>query len=467
MKKIILACSWIILMMMSACSDWVDVSPNTDVKSEDLFTSESGFKSALIGIYGRMTDQSLYGGHMTFNFMEKLVQRYDNNNDSDDVRAKIYDYKNQSDPKNTLASIWSAMYQNIANINSLLTYLETNGHYITTEGYWEMIKGEALGLRAFHYFDLLRMWGPIYVQDSTAKAVPFRDKFNSDKVAPMAANELAHKILDDLREAEKLLKNDKVNWAYKFDEPFVGERGYRMNKYAVKALMARVYLWMGNKTMAAAYARSVINECGLSLVRDNQTDVSMHDETLFGLSMYNMSEKLNSYWKTALPFNNQLWISDNNRTTVFESMTCGINDIRYKNGFGFIHGDNQNMCRKYLGENTFYDENIPLIRLSEMYYIFAESVSLEESVEYINKVRNTRGISRTYDIIYGSNYTDVERREALLKEYQKEFFAEGQFFYFLKRHNYETFYRCPVAKMVYYVFPIPDDEVEFGSMTGE
>ena len=45
MKKIILACSWIILMMMSACSDWVDVSPNTDVKSEDLFTSESGFKS--------------------------------------------------------------------------------------------------------------------------------------------------------------------------------------------------------------------------------------------------------------------------------------------------------------------------------------------------------------------------------------------------------------------------------------
>ena len=74
--------------------------------------------------------------------------------------------------------------------------------------------------------------------------------------------------------------------------------------------------------------------------------------------MYNMSEKLNSYWKNTLPFNNQLWTLDNNRATVFESMTCGINDIRYKNGYGFIHGDNQNMCRKYLGEDTFYDENI-------------------------------------------------------------------------------------------------------------
>lgn len=174
MKKIVLACSWIVVMAVSACSDWVDVSPKTDVKSEDFFTSEDGFKSALIGIYGRMTNTSLYGGHMTFNFMEKLVQRYDNNTDSKEVRAKIYDYKNQSDPKNTLAAIWSAMYQDIANINNLLANLETNGGNIKTKGYWEMIKGEALGLRAFHYFDLLRMWGPIYLQDSTAKAVPFR-----------------------------------------------------------------------------------------------------------------------------------------------------------------------------------------------------------------------------------------------------------------------------------------------------
>ena len=94
MKKIVLACSWIVVMAVSACSDWLDVSPKTDVKSEDFFTSEDGFKSALIGIYGRMTNTSLYGGHMTFNFMEKLVQRYDNNTDSKEVRAKIYDYKN-------------------------------------------------------------------------------------------------------------------------------------------------------------------------------------------------------------------------------------------------------------------------------------------------------------------------------------------------------------------------------------
>ena len=90
------------------------------------------------------------------------------------------------------------MYQDIANINNLLAYLETNGHYITTEGYWEMIS-EALGLRAFHYFDLLRMWGPIYAQIRLLRLFLSGINLTSDKVAPMAANESVHKILDDLR----------------------------------------------------------------------------------------------------------------------------------------------------------------------------------------------------------------------------------------------------------------------------
>ena len=53
--------------------------------------------------------------------------------------------------------------------------------------------------------------------------------------------------------------------------------------------------------------------------------------------------------------------------------------------------------------------------------------------------------------------------EALNKEYQKDFFAEGQYFYFLKRHNYKTFWRCPVEKMDYYVLPTPDDEIAYGN----
>ena len=65
----------------------------------------------------------------------------------------------------------------------------------------------------------------------------------------------------------------------------------------------------------------------------------------------------------------------------------------------------------------------------------------------------------------GTGITEAERIEYLNKEYQKDFFAEGQWFYFLKRHNLDTFYRCPVEEMRYYTFPTPDDEVEFGDVS--
>ena len=61
----------------SACSDWFDVSPKTDIKTDDLFKDETGFQSALTGCYGNMTKDKTYGKNLTWYFLEKLVQRYD------------------------------------------------------------------------------------------------------------------------------------------------------------------------------------------------------------------------------------------------------------------------------------------------------------------------------------------------------------------------------------------------------
>ena len=278
----------------------------------------------------------------------------------------------------------------------------------------------------------------------------------------MAANEVMKRIVADLKAAEELLKNDPMNYENVADEPFIGYRKHRMNKYAVKAMLARVYLYMGNKTQAANYAREVTNDSGLRLVRDNREDVSSYGETIFGLSMYNMEEKLAAYWKDATTFDTQYYISRTNISSVFETNSgIGLNDMRYRSNYGFIHtSSNLFLCRKYLGASGIYGEKIPLIRLTEMYYILAESVALSECGQYINAVKNARGISRAYDV--GMDVTEEQRLEELNKEYQKEFFAEGQYFYFLKRHNMKTFYRCPVENFSAYVLPVPDDEKTYG-----
>lgn len=53
---------------------------------------------------------------------------------------------------------------------------------------------------------------------------------------------------------------------------FLSNRFNRMNKYAVKAELARAYLWKGDKTNAAIKAQEVIDNKQFALVTDNTLD---------------------------------------------------------------------------------------------------------------------------------------------------------------------------------------------------
>lgn len=452
----------LILLGANACSDWFDVLPKTSIKSENFFEDEDGFKSALTGCYVRMTNDETYGKQLTWNFMEKLVQRYDDNVGRTD---NVYKYKDGAHTKGTVADIWLNMYRTIANINNLITQLDDHGQdAVKTEGYWELMKGEALALRAYHHFDLLRLYGPIYMDDPKALSIPYRKTLSPEKAPLLPADSVLAYVIDDLLAAEKLLENDALNWDISAAKPFVGYRGHRMNKYATKGLLARVYLYRGEPADLAAagrLAKEVIDNSGLTLVSDNTADHAMFNETLFGLHMHEMDKRVRNYFTTsdgrAGP---ELWVTEANARTLFEGDQVGINDIRFRTNYGFYYGGKDGlMTRKFLtGSNTIYNEKIPLIRLSEMYLIVAEA---EKDASYLNKLRNVRGISRLNNVTFGADEEAITM--ALKSEYNKEYFAEGQFFYFLKRNAEETFYRS-VVKMSdkQYVFPLPDNEREYG-----
>jgi len=71
---------------------------------------------------------------------------------------------------------------------------------------------------------------------------------------------------------------------------------------------------------------------------------------------------------------------------------------------------------------------IPLLKISEMYYIAAECEPVAtEAIKYLNTVRLNRGLANLA--------ATVNINTELQKEYQKEFFGEGQLFYYYKRRN--------------------------------
>lgn len=105
-----------------SCQSWLDVEPKTEIKSDLMFESESGFKDAIIGCYLSMGDRSLYGRELTSGFMDIIGQQFSlDKSVSSYARIKDYEY-NQADA--IINNIWNKMYNTIVNLNNLIENTE-------------------------------------------------------------------------------------------------------------------------------------------------------------------------------------------------------------------------------------------------------------------------------------------------------------------------------------------------------
>lgn len=108
---------------------------------------------------------------------------------------------------------------------------------------------------------------------------------------------------------------------------------------------------------------------------------------------------------------------------------------------------------------TFYSNLIPMIRVTEMYYIIAETTTDDiEALNSINLVLENRGLDKLT--------SKDEVPATILSEYQKEFWGEGQLFFYYKRINASS---IPSAMTggdvemndVKYSMPLPESETNF------
>ena len=506
MKQIIYILLATTMLGLMSCSDWLDVSPKTSIPTDKQFESESGFKDALTGIYLKLGTQTLYAGDLTYAYLDELAGLYSDypgyNTNAVFDQSIVFDYENMFLSKKN--GIYSTMYNIIANINNFLEYVDKNKDVLVTERYYETMKGEALGLRAFLHFDLLRMFGPVYKEHPASKAIPYRTTFDKDATPVLPASEVVDAILKDLNDAEKLLKeNDPLDFfTDRTDEDFTEKnhflvnREFRMNLYAVKAMLARVYCYKGDaesKELATEYAKQVIAASKYFTLYKSQTASNYNSiryaEQIFGITVNEFSNLLiGNYMDMENTNTQQRFYLDGDKFKFFyETADAGNTDWRKNTEmFEVVNSgasrDINVFCRKYnqkpLNGGYAYSgaDAIPLIRLPEMYYIVAECVpSASESADALNTVRFARGISYS-DEIPTTGYDDLDntseedknqtkRINEIMKEYRKEYFAEGQLFYFLKAHNYSTYYGCGIETMTeaHYQMTLPDDEYIFGN----
>src|SRR5581483_6746363 len=150
------------ILLLSSCKKWLDVKPVSQVSEDDLFTTQEGFEESLNGIYTRCSQSDLYGFQLTGGFPEVLAQNYSFTGDDFQryQQTANYNYKDAYFIARKDA-VWTGLYNAIANCNLLLQNLELHKQVLTGDRY-ALIKAEALALRGYLHFDLLRLFAPSF-----------------------------------------------------------------------------------------------------------------------------------------------------------------------------------------------------------------------------------------------------------------------------------------------------------------
>ncbi|MDN3671221.1 RagB/SusD family nutrient uptake outer membrane protein [Echinicola jeungdonensis] len=215
------------------------------------------------------------------------------------------------------------------------------------------IEGEARFVRALVYFDLLKIFGGVPI------VTDFVTTTSEVSLAGRASEtEVYNFIIEDLEFAENNLGNTP-------NAPF------RANNWAATALLARVHLQVGNYALAIQKATEVIN-AGYILL-PNYGDISRikgNNEMIFELNFTNNVGDQNGLAISSDPSTSgqKFYV----RPAFYNAFVASANQGDERFSTSVLEQGNNLRVIKYFRVSTS-DDNVPILRLAEMYLIRAEA----------------------------------------------------------------------------------------------
>lgn len=474
------------LFVCSSCDQWFDIKPkNENIDQDKLFTNENAFLNGLAGIYTELRRPEIYGEHLSVATLEFMAQNFVPQSEQQ-KQASAYDYSS-SGMRPVISDIWMELYRNISYCNNLLLQIENTNVVFNFTGQKEIITGELYALRGALHFELLRMFHPHPSVDASFCGIPYMTRFGLEVSAPQSTGQILEAATADLKKAATLLSdNDPVRQgAASFNTVLPGQidprlRSFQMNYYAVTAELARLYLYQGNFEEAYHYADTTFGHIR-NVPPTKQVfyyyapgkegaDLSFSREHIFAIAsgpegLTNVSEKMFETGKTA--------------TRQGFSACYPIKDTRYRVWFAKDETDGQFiMAPKFSKESLLigyisngegadktFPVRIPFIKLGEISLIAAEALNelsrTTEAADWLIEMQGFRDVTTVKEMKESGTLTQAILRQEIRAEYLREFYGEGQLFFFYKRMNDKKITKydgteidMPQGK---YTFPIPAD----------
>jgi starch-binding outer membrane protein, SusD/RagB family len=405
------------LPLIISCNKLLDAgTPDNKVVTPQVYKSDSLAKAAMIGVYFKMMDG--FGPHNGY------MSRFPGLS-CDELLRTTTSEQDQPFLTNTLASnnntiwqIWTTTYLYIYQCNDLVEGL--SGNHFITPGLRDQLLGEAYFLRAFSYFYLVNLYGEVPLVLAT-------DYTKSANVPRSAVDDVYQQMIEDLQHAQDLLQD-----AYVTTPEFPAAR-VRVNRLAVKALLARIYLYSGRWTDAAAAATEVI-----------QSGIYQLETDLAQTFRYNSREAILQFMPVQDAFNTAegglfVPVNPNGRPayTLCDSILKYMEPADKRKAWVrtvTVSGKQYNSPYKYkLNTATPREEYNMVLRLAEQYCIRAEARAmldqLPDAVNDLNTIRKRAGLPNLANIT-----TQTQAIAAVEQERRIELFAEwGHRWFDLKR----------------------------------
>lgn len=241
----------LISMPLWSCKKFVDTKPTTSLLGDYIFDTDATITAALNGTYAQFTSSINSVYTVPALLADELTYSFD-----------LVSTNNTYTPDDNLYGFFDRYYATIYDANAVLAGIDNAPKL--TPATTTVVKGEALFLRAFSYFQLVNYWGNVpYVTTTDAN---ISANIGNTPVATIYQN-----IIADLKTSAGLLTNT-------YPDP----NRTRINKQVVNALLAKAYLYAGDWVSAEKSATDVIASGNYSMNPDlNSVFVSTSNETLF------------------------------------------------------------------------------------------------------------------------------------------------------------------------------------------
>ncbi len=373
----------VLLIFVSCSKEFTELAPISERNADNFYKTASDMEVAVNAIYGTLKSNG------AFNQSYWILQELRSDNTFWDgtglaEEVTVFDRFNDISTSNITEDAWVSSYLGISRANIVLNRIENIDMDASLKS---RLKGEALFLRSFYYYNLAVLFGniPLIINETTSVA-------EGNEHRQVTAAEVYNQIVTDLIDAEAGLpaKASATNG--------------RATKGAAATLLAKVYLTKGEASNAETALRRVLTY-GYTLVNDYSllwgVENEYNSESIFEVDFQGgLSNQGNQFTNQFHGILSQAVTSGHRNIPeqdLIDAYETG--DLRFAASIdGVVNGVNTGYTIKFGTTNSYNDDdapnNWPVFRYADVLLMLAEAIGeSDEAYGFINQVRNRAGLA--------------------------------------------------------------------------